>query len=94
MVSETDAAMSFTLADIKTKVGNYIKQARRIAVLGDDDELFAGGIANSLFVVQLIQYVEKEFAIEVEDQDLNFANFRTVGAIAGLVQGKLQTAVA
>jgi len=54
----------------------------------DDEDIFASGYANSLFVMQLIAMVEKEFLITVEDEDLDFDNFRSVDAIECFVASK------
>jgi methoxymalonate biosynthesis acyl carrier protein len=43
-----------------------------------------------MFAMQLVMFVEKEFGIIVEDEDLDIDNFRSVNAIAGLVERKQQ----
>jgi len=53
--------------------------------LNDADDIFASGFVNSLFAMQLVMFVEKEFNLTVEDDDLNIDNFRSVDAIAALV---------
>ena len=60
----------------------------------DDEDIFASGYANSLFVMQLIAMVEKEFLITVEDEDLDFDNFRSIDAIARFVASKHAVPVA
>ena len=54
----------------------------------DDEDLFASGLVNSLFAMQLVLFVEKEFSIKVENQDLDIANFKSVNAITGFIQSK------
>jgi acyl carrier protein len=56
--------------------------------LADADDIFALGYVNSLFAMQLVAFVEKQFDIVVESEDLDFANFRSVGALADLVEVK------
>jgi acyl carrier protein len=56
--------------------------------LQDDDDIFAVGFVNSLLAMQLVMFVEKEFDITVEDEDLNLENFKSVNAIAGLIETK------
>jgi methoxymalonate biosynthesis acyl carrier protein len=51
-----------------------------------DQDLFASGAVSSLFSLELLQYVEQEFAITVEGDDLTLDNFRTVHAMAALVE--------
>jgi acyl carrier protein len=55
----------------------------------DDEDLFASGLVNSLFAMQLVLFVEKEFNIQVENQDLDIANFRSVNAITSFIQNKI-----
>ena len=43
---------------------------------------------NSLLAMQLVAFVEKEFAIRVEDEDLDLDNFRSIEAISNLVAKK------
>lgn len=54
----------------------------------DEEDIFASGYANSLFVMQLIAMVERDFAITVDDEDLEFDNFRSIEAIARFVTSK------
>ena len=52
--------------------------------LRDDDDIFALGM-NSLFAMQLVMFVEKEFQMTVADEDLHIDNFRSVNAVVELV---------
>jgi acyl carrier protein len=62
--------------------------------LADADDIFAGGYVNSLFAMQLIAWLEKEFSITVEDDDLQLTNFNSVNAITSFIQKKNIHAVA
>ncbi|WP_437321796.1 acyl carrier protein [Sorangium sp. So ce385] len=57
--------------------------------LGDDDDIFSLGFGNSLFAIQLVAFVEREFNIEIDGSDLDMANFKSINAIAKLVRSKL-----
>jgi len=59
------------------------------AEIKDDQDFFALGLVNSLFAMQLVLFVEKEFSIAVNDDDLDIDNFRTINAIARLIENKL-----
>ncbi|MFF3411785.1 phosphopantetheine-binding protein [Streptomyces sp. NPDC002742] len=54
----------------------------------DDVDLFASGYVTSLFAVQLVLWVEQTFDLVVGGEDLDFANFSSVDAVAAFVQGK------
>jgi methoxymalonate biosynthesis acyl carrier protein len=56
--------------------------------LRDDDDIFASGFVNSLFAMQLIAWIEKQFSIDITDEDLDIANFKSVNAIVGFVSQK------
>jgi acyl carrier protein len=55
----------------------------------DTDDIFALGLVNSLFTMQLVLFVEQKFDFEVEADDLDIANFRSVNAIVALVERNL-----
>jgi len=44
--------------------------------VNDDEDLFAAGLVNSLFAMQLVLFVEKKFSIKVENQDLRYCQFQ------------------
>ena len=74
------------MEEIKAKVRQFLSRFFRHSNLRDDEDFFALGYVNSLFSMQLVMFVEKEFGLTVENQDLNLANFSSVDAIAALVQ--------
>jgi acyl carrier protein len=73
---------------VKQTVRDFILRSVAIKKLDDDDDLFASGIVNSLFAVQLMTFVEKTFAIEVDVDDLDIANFKSLNATAAFVLRK------
>lgn len=56
--------------------------------LQDDDDIFELGLVNSLFAMQVVLFVEQEFDLEIDGDDLDFSHFRTVNSIHKLVQSK------
>ncbi|EKE80861.1 acyl carrier protein [Idiomarina xiamenensis] len=56
--------------------------------LTDDLDIFKAGFVNSLFAMQLIGWIEKNFSTTVSDEDLNLANFNSVNAIANFIERK------
>ncbi|WP_028545529.1 acyl carrier protein [Paenibacillus taiwanensis] len=65
-------------------LSNYIKSQP----LKDNDDIFAIGDVNSLFAMQLVMFIEKEFGIEIDNDDLDLNNFRSIQAIATLIASK------
>ena len=72
----------------KTKVREFLSRFFRSHELQDDEDIFALGFVNSLLAMQLVAFVEKEFSITVGDEDLDLDNFRSIDAIAGLIDRK------
>ncbi|HET7597175.1 MAG TPA: phosphopantetheine-binding protein [Burkholderiales bacterium] len=66
----------------------FILSAAGLPSLADDDDLFDSGIVNSLFAVQLMTFIEKEFSIEVGTEDLDIRNFRSLNATAAFILNK------
>lgn len=79
---------TMTTEAIKTKTKEFMSKFFQNHDLKDDDDIFALGFVNSLFAMQLVMFVEKEFDMTVDDEDLNIDNFRTLNAIAALVERK------
>jgi len=61
----------------------------RVSELADDDDIFEVGGVTSLFVIELLTFLEDEFSITLEDGDLERDNFRSINALAALVTCKL-----
>ena len=74
--------------DITIRVKTFLARVIPDHELGDEEDIFAAGYVNSLFAMQLVLFVEQEFHIAVEETDMDTENFRTVGAIARLVERK------
>ena len=55
---------------------------------GDDDDIFALGFVNSMFAMKLVNFIEDEFDIVVENDDLDLANFRSVTKIVNFINKK------
>jgi acyl carrier protein len=56
--------------------------------LQPEEDIFALGFVNSLLAIQLVAFVEKTFGVEIEDDDLDLDNFRSIDAISRLVARK------
>ena len=76
---------------IKTKVREFLGRTIRNHTVQDDEDIFAAGFVNSLFAMQLVLFVEREFAFAVSDEDLVLDNFRTINALSGLVARRMPT---
>jgi methoxymalonate biosynthesis acyl carrier protein len=77
------------MVEIKETIKLFLSKFFRKYELGDDEDLFSLGFVNSLFAMQLVMFLEKEFNIQVENKDLNMDNFRTINSIASFVTQKV-----
>lgn len=76
----------------KAKIRQFLTRFFRNREIGDDEDIFALGFVNSLLAMQLVQFLEKEFGISVDDEDLDLDNFRTIDAMNALVERKKEPA--
>jgi acyl carrier protein len=60
----------------------------RTRTIAHDDALLETGIVDSLGVLDLVAFLERQYGITVVDEDLVPANFGTVAGMALLVQHK------
>jgi acyl carrier protein len=70
------------------KIKEFLSRFFKNHDLQPDEDIFALGFVNSLLAMQLVAFVEKDFGIRVEDEDLDLDNFRSINAIAQLVHRK------
>jgi len=56
--------------------------------LQDSDALLESGILDSLGVLDLVAFIEKEFRISVADEELVPENFQTIDRLVAFIQGK------
>lgn len=57
--------------------------------VADDDNIFEKGLVNSLFAMQLVNYIQNEFDITVNNEELELENFKDINSITALVDSKL-----
>lgn len=77
---------------LKQRIREFIERHVRQRNFDDDVDIFALGFVNSMFAMQLVLFVEKDFGIKVEDEDLEIDNFKSVNAIGDLVERKWREA--
>ncbi|MFE7130087.1 acyl carrier protein [Streptomyces sp. NPDC057638] len=53
-----------------------------------EEDYFASGLADSLFALELVTYVERRFDLAIEVEDLELDNFRTASRVAAFVHAK------
>ena len=72
----------------KIKIRKFLACYLKHSKLQDSDDIFALGMVNSLFAMQLVAFVERELQTSIDNDDLEIANFKSINAICALVERK------
>jgi acyl carrier protein len=72
----------------KEKIQFFLSQFFGNHDLHDDEDIFSLGFVNSMFAMQLVLFLEQEFHVTIENEDLEFENFKTINAMANLLERK------
>jgi len=76
------------MEETKVKIKAFLNRFFRKHELQEDEDIFQAGFVNSLFAMQLVMFLEKEFGLRVENKDLDMENFKTVNTIATFIENK------
>lgn len=78
--------------EIREKIRKYIEENLVVfedeAEFTDKDNIFELGFVNSLFAMKLLNYVENEFNVNIENDDMEIVNFSSVINIVRLIEKK------
>ena len=80
--------MKQPVSSVKPEIRAFLGKFFDAHELSDDEDIFATGFVNSMFAIQLVQFVEGEFGITVDSEDLELDNFRSVSSLAAFVERK------
>ena len=53
-----------------------------------EDDLLGSGLLDSLDMMKLVSFIEKEFELKIPTQDMVIENFMTVACISNYLKGK------
>ena len=77
---------------IRDRVRSFIEEnflyMRPDFVLGDDDRLLERGVVDSMGIVEMLTFIEDEFGVHTEDNEISEANLGSLTAIGRFVAGK------
>lgn len=76
---------------IRARVLDFLEPHLGGQPLADSDDYFALGYVNSLFAVQLVTFIERDFSLTLQPGDMNFDNFRTLNGLIHFITTKLPT---
>ncbi|MHC8419341.1 acyl carrier protein [Streptomyces sp. NB004] len=75
--------------DARARTAAYLSRFFPVHDLGDDDDIFEQGYVSSVFGMQLVAFVEREFGVTVGEEDMDLEHFRTLRALDTFVARKL-----
>jgi acyl carrier protein len=73
--------------DVRQFIQNEL--VRDVQAISDDDSLLEAGVVDSLAVLALVQYVERQYGLKVTEDEMMPENFESIGAIAAFVDRRL-----
>ncbi len=74
---------------MKEKIREFLGRFMDESSVGDEDNIFETGLVNSLFALQLVSFIEQEFEISIENEELDIQNFKDIHSIVQLISKKL-----
>ena len=82
-----------TMNDVETKVRSFIEDnflfREDRTGLSDSESLLDAGLIDSTGILELVAFLETEFAIRMADAEIVPANLDSIKAIVAYVQGKM-----
>lgn len=81
-----------THAAVSARLRSYIEEnflyMRPNFALGDEDSLLSKGVIDSMGVIEVITFLQDEFGIAIEDDEVTEQNLGSIGAITRYVVAK------
>jgi acyl carrier protein len=77
-----------TAGEVERFIVGEIATDRAIDAVVHDRDLLADEIIDSLGIMELISFLEKQYGIKVDDDDIEPENFRSVDSIVEFVERK------
>jgi acyl carrier protein len=75
-------------ATIKDYILNNLLAESGRTEMGLDESLISSGVLDSMILLQLVAFIEDQFGITVEDEELIPDNFETINHMVTLVERK------
>jgi len=79
--------------DYESALTDFIRQeilhGRPVRLDGEQD-LLSAGVIDSLGILRLIAFMERQFGAKVRDEDVVFENFNSIGAMTRYLEGRQQ----
>lgn len=87
MPSESEPNRATVLAEIRTFVAQWFRDGREEG-LDEDTPLVTSGIVDSAGVVEVVEFLERRFAVRLGDDDVSLRNCNTLRGLTELVRSR------
>jgi methoxymalonate biosynthesis acyl carrier protein len=74
---------------VKETIKVFISKFVNVNEIEDTDNIFEKGLVNSLFAMNLVTFIEKEFDISIDNTELDLDNFKDINSIVALIENKI-----
>jgi len=74
---------------LKKYIVTEIMHEKEMGVLGDETALIEDGIIDSMGLIELVLFIEKQFGVAVAEEDMDIDNFRTLNSLTEYIQSHL-----
>ena len=84
--------MSLSTTEIKTKIRDFIVENFLFGSaddLVDDTSFLDGGIIDSTGVLELVEFLEEEFSVTIDDEELIPENLDSINCVTAFLEKKL-----
>jgi methoxymalonate biosynthesis acyl carrier protein len=73
----------------KQRIRAFLRKFMDEGSVEDTDNIFEKGLVNSLFAMQLVNFIENEFNVSFSNEEIDIDNFKDIYSIAAFVDSKL-----
>lgn len=73
---------------VRDEVRKFLSRYIRITEFQDDTNILDSMMVNSLFIMQLVAFVEDHFDIALDNDDIVMEHFMNINSIADLIETK------
>ena len=82
-----------TIINLKEEIRNFLRKYIDENQFNDNTNIFTEGFVNSLFAMDLIVFMEKNYHFQINNDDLKMDNFKSVDSIAALIQKNTEVSI-
>jgi acyl carrier protein len=75
-------------SEIEQLIVEEISMGRDLGTLEHDEDLLASDIVDSLGIMEMVAFLERQYGIAVSDSELTPENFQTVDSIVAFIESK------